>query len=465
MLPQTDFAERRRRFLEAAGSGAAIFASTPVAVRNNDVEHDYRQDSDLYYLTGFDEPEAVLVLTSEHPDHRVVLFVRPRDKDRETWDGPRAGLEGAKADFGADAAYPIADLAKHLPEYLKDVSRLHYRLGVDRAFDNCVLDAIAEVKRKARTGVSAPREIVDSGVIVHEMRMRKSAAEIDVMCKAAAITAEAHAAAMQIARPGRYEYEVEAELMRVFRARGAERPAYGSIVGSGPNATILHHRRNDRQIRPGELLLIDAGAEFGYYACDVTRTFPVSGSFSEAQRTLYQIVLDAQLAAIQAVRPGVTLPYVHAAAVEVLAEGLVQLGIIEGPASEAIENETYKPYYMHRTSHWLGMDVHDVGDYHVHRRPRLLEPGFVLTVEPGLYIAAGSPCDAKWHGIGIRIEDDVLVTDVGHRVLTDTIPKSVEDLERILGARSPLSLTAATHLTIDHGAFERDSRAITGAVR
>ncbi|HET6332329.1 MAG TPA: aminopeptidase P N-terminal domain-containing protein [Polyangiales bacterium] len=437
MVPKSEFEERRRRFFEAAGSGVAIFASTPVAVRNNDVEHEYRQDSDLYYLTGFDEPQSVLLLTTEHPEHRVVLFVRPHDKDRETWDGPRAGLEGAKADFGAEAAYPIAELAKQLPEYLKDVHRLHYRIGADRAFDSVVLDAIAEVKRKARTGVSAPREIVDPSVVVHEMRLRKSATEIDVMCKAAAITAEAHAAAMQLARPGRYEYEVEAEIMRVFRARGAERPAYGSIVGSGPNATILHHRRNDRRMQEGDLLLIDAGAEYGYYACDVTRTFPVSGSFSPEQRALYQIVLDAQKAAIESVRPGVTVPHVHAAAVDVLVAGLVDVGILEGPASQALESESYKPYYMHRTSHWLGMDVHDVGDYHVHRRPRLLEPGFVLTVEPGLYIAAGSPCDPKWHGIGIRIEDDVLVTDLAHRVLTDSIPKSVEDVERILAARPP----------------------------
>jgi Xaa-Pro aminopeptidase len=437
MVPKSEFEERRRRFFEAAGSGVAIFASTPVAVRNNDVEHEYRQDSDLYYLTGFDEPESVLLLTSEHPEHRVVLFVRPRDKDRETWDGPRAGLEGAKADFGADAAFPIAELAKQLPEYLKDVHRLHYRIGADRAFDSVVLDAIAEVKRKARTGVSAPREIVDPSVVVHEMRLRKSAVEIDVMCKAAAITAEAHAAAMQLARPGRFEYEVEAEILRVFRARGAERPAYGSIVGSGPNATILHHRRNDRRMQEGDLLLIDAGAEYGYYACDVTRTFPVSGSFSPEQRALYQIVLDAQKTAIESVRPGVTVPHVHAAAVEVLVAGLVDVGILEGPASQALESESYKPYYMHRTSHWLGMDVHDVGDYHVHRRPRLLEPGFVLTVEPGLYIAAGSPCDPKWHGIGIRIEDDVLVTDLAHRVLTDSIPKSVEDVERILATRPP----------------------------
>jgi Xaa-Pro aminopeptidase len=437
MVTKPEFVERRRRFMAAAGSGAAIFASAPVAVRNNDVEHEYRQDSDLYYLTGFDEPESVLILTTEHAEHRMVLFVRPRDKERETWDGPRAGLEGAKAEFGADAAFPISELRKRLPEYVKDVHRLHYRIGFDRAFDQLVLDGIADVRKRARAGMSPPREIVDPGVILHEMRMRKSAGEIEVMRSAAGITAEAHAAAMQLARPGCYEYEVEAEILRVFRARGAERAAYGSIVGSGPNATILHHRRNDRRMLDGDLLLIDAGAEYGYYACDVTRTFPVSGRFSDAQRALYEVVLQAQLAAIEAVRPGVTVPYVHGAALEVLVQGLVDLGLLEGPAAEAIEAETYKPYYMHRTSHWLGMDVHDVGDYHVQKRPRPLEPGFVLTVEPGLYIAAGSPCDPKWHGIGIRIEDDVLVTEIGRRVLTDGIPKSVADLEQILTGRGP----------------------------
>jgi Xaa-Pro aminopeptidase len=443
MVDKSEYAERRRRFLERAGQGAAVFASTPVALRNNDVDHEHRQDSDLYYLTGFDEPESVLVLSREHAEHRMVLFVRPRDRERETWDGPRAGIEGAVEQYGADAAFPIAELAKRLPDYLKDVERLHYRIGFDRAFDSVVLDAIAEVRRKARAGVTAPREIVDPSTIVHDMRLRKSPAEIEVMLKAAAITAEAHAAAMRCARPGRHEYEVEAEILRVFRARGSERPAYGSIVGSGRNATILHHRKNDRQMQRGDLCLIDAGAEYGYYACDVTRTFPVDGVFTEPQRALYQVVLDAQLAAIEAVRPGATLTSVHVAAVEVLVRGLIALGVLDGPESVAIEQETYKPYYMHRTSHWLGMDVHDVGDYHVHKQPRPLEPGFVLTVEPGLYIAAGSACDAKWHGLGIRIEDDVLVTEAGHRVLTAGIPKTIAELESALAARGALDSAAA----------------------
>jgi Xaa-Pro aminopeptidase len=437
MFAASEFKDRRERFCRTMGEGVALFASTPVAMRNNDVEHDYRQDSDLYYLTGFDEPDSVLVLSTVHPEHRSVLFVRPRDPTREIWDGPRAGVEGAVSRYGVDAAFPIAELATKLPEYLQDVSRLFYRLGRDARFDVRVLRAIDSVRAKARTGVSAPREIIDSGSVVHEMRLRKSASEIEAMLQAADITAKAHQSAMQAARPGRFEYEIEAELLRVFRANGAERAAYGSIVGSGPNATVLHHRRNDRRMEAGDLLLIDAGAEYSYYACDVTRTYPISGRFSQTQRAIYELVLTAQLAAIAAVRVGATLNDVHREALEVLTAGLIRLDIIEGPLSVAIEQERYKPYYMHRTSHWLGMDVHDVGDYFVSKRPRELEAGFVLTIEPGLYIAAGSPCDPAWHGIGVRIEDDVLVTDDGPHVLTAAIPKRVEDVEGILVARAP----------------------------
>lgn len=435
MFVASEFADRRERFRKAMGCGVALIAATPTALRNNDVEHEYRQDSDLYYLTGLDEPESVLLLTTEHAQHRCVLFVRPRDPAREIWDGARAGVEGAVAKFGADAAYPIAELSQRLPDYLQDVPRLFYRLGRDARFDERVLSAIDAVRAKARTGVSAPREIVDPGTIVHEMRLRKSASEIEAMLRAAEITAQGHALAMQVARPGCYEYEVEAALLGTFRKNGAERPAYGSIVGSGPNATVLHHRRNDRRMQSGELLLIDAGAEYAYYACDVTRTFPVSGRFSSAQRAIYELVLSAQQTAIAAVRPGSTLNEVHRQAVEVLTEGMVKLGLIEGPTSAAIEQERYKAYYMHRTSHWLGMDVHDVGDYFVAKQPRELEPGFVLTVEPGLYIAAGSACDPSWHGIGVRIEDDVLVTNDGPHVLTAGIPKKVDELERLLAAR------------------------------
>lgn len=435
MVIAAEFAERRERFRQTMGRGVALFASTPVAIRNNDVEHDFRQDSDLFYLCGLDEPDTVLLLSTEHPEHRTVLFVRPRDPERETWDGPRTGVDGAQAEFGADAAFPISELARRLPDYLQDVDRLHYRIGRDRHFDVRVLDAIDGVRARSRSGVTPPREIVDPGPVVHEMRLRKSPGEIEAMLKAADITAKAHARAMEVARPGRHEYEVEAELLGVFRRHGSERPAYGSIVGSGPNATILHHRRNNRLMEAGDLLLIDAGAELDYYACDVTRTFPISGRFTAPQRAIYDVVLASQLAAIDAVRPGATLPSIHQRALEVLVDGLVTLGLIEGPAADALEKERYKPYYMHRTSHWLGMDVHDVGAYFVAKKPRPLEPGFVLTIEPGLYVAHGSPCDPIWHGIGVRIEDDVLVTADAPRVLTAAIPKRADEIEQILSAR------------------------------
>lgn len=421
--------------LERIGPGVAIVPAAPVAFRNSDVEHEYRQDSDLYYLTGFDEPESVLVLTGAHAEHRSVLFVRPRDPERETWDGPRAGVDGAQARFGADAAFPIAELAERLPQLLENVERLHYRVGANRQFDDVVFEAMRKVRAKIRAGKFAPREIVDSATLLHAMRLRKSAAELETMAEAARISREAHATAMEIALPGVHEYEVQAELLRVFRKHGAERPAYGSIVASGPNATILHYRRNDRQMQQGDLLLIDAGAEYGYYASDVTRTFPVSGKFSPAQRAIYDVVLAAQRTAIAAVRPGARYTAVHDAALEVLTRGLVELGLVAGPVEDAIREERYKPYFMHRTSHWLGMDVHDVGEYWVDGAPRALEPGVVLTVEPGLYVAQDAACDPRWRGIGVRIEDDVVVTESGQRVLTTGIPKDPDEIERILLAR------------------------------
>lgn len=431
-----EYAARRARLLERMGPGVLVLPSTPLAVRNNDVEHDHRQHSDLYYLTGFDEPDSVLVLTNQHREHKLVLFVRPRDPERETWDGPRAGVDGARERFGADAAFPIAELERRLPEYLKNVARLHYRLGENHPFDAVLLRVLSGVRSAARAGVFAPREIVDTATYLHDMRLRKSAAEVALMEKAAAITTEGHARALQVARPGVNEYEVEAALIGAFRAAGAERPAYGSIVGSGRNATILHYRSNSRRLEDGDLLLIDAGAEYGYYACDVTRTFPVNGRFSPAQRQVYDVVLAAQLAAIAAVCPGVTFQAVHTTALQVLVEGLVRLGLIEGPVEKALEQETYKPYYMHRTSHWLGMDVHDVGDYYIDGKSRPLEPGMVLTIEPGLYIASDAAADPKFRGIGIRIEDDLLVTADGGRNLTAAIPKQPDELERMLAARA-----------------------------
>ncbi|MCZ7686526.1 MAG: aminopeptidase P N-terminal domain-containing protein [Sandaracinaceae bacterium] len=435
MQPES-FEARRRRLIDQMGERAvAVIPAAPSAIRNNDVEHEYRQESDFFYLTGLDEPESVLVLSNVHEEHEAVLFVRPRNPEREIWDGPRAGVEGAVARFGADAAFEVKELDAKLPDYLSNADRLLYRLGRDRDLDARVLAAIEHARRKHRFAKDYPTEIVDPGRHLHEHRLRKSADEIDVMRRAADITREAHLAAMRVARPGAYEFEVEAEILRVFRARGSERPAYGSIVGSGPNATILHHRRNDRRMSDGELLLIDAGCELDYYASDVTRTFPVSGRFTSEQRVIYELVLAAQERCIEAVRPGATLEAIHQIAVRELTSGLVELGLVEGPLDEAIEKERYKPFYMHRTSHWLGMDVHDVGKYFDRGEPRALEPGMVLTVEPGIYVGADAKADERWRSIGVRIEDDVLVTADGHENLTAQIPKKPAELERILAER------------------------------
>jgi Xaa-Pro aminopeptidase len=426
----SEFAARRKQLLEAMGDGVAIFPSAPVALRNHDVGHPYRQDSDLYYLTGLDEPESLLLLSNQHEEHQVVLFVRPKKREREIWDGPRAGVEGAVADFGADIAYPIDELAEKLPDYLGNAERLHYRLAQNREADTIVFDCLNHLRRGGRRGVTAPETIIDSAVHLHEMRLRKSGDEIRTMRQAAAITREAHLRAMQLARPGMHEYEIDAELIHVFRKQGSERPAYESIVGSGPNATILHYRAGKRVFKNGELLLIDAGCEYDYYASDVTRTFPVNGAFSAEQRAIYEIVLRSQKASIDAVKPGATLDEIHQRAVRSITEGLVDIGLLEGDLDALIEEKKYEPFYMHRTSHWLGMDVHDVGHYFVAGAHRPLEPGFVLTVEPGIYVATDAESvDERWRGIGVRIEDDVLVTEGGSDVLTFGIPKEIDEVE------------------------------------
>ena len=435
-----EHAARRRAVLDSIGPSVVVVGAQPVYPRNADTEHPYRQDSDFFYLTGLDEPECVAILTNVHEEHRFVLFVRPRDPERETWDGPRAGVDGAKLRFGADAAFPIAELAEKLPGYLTNAHRLVYGLGRDAAMDARVLSALHTVRRRQRAGVLPPHEIVDPAIVLHELRLVKSPAEIAIMRRAIEATRESHLAAMRVAKPGAYEHDVEAEMLRVWRRHGAERPAYEPIVGSGPNATILHYRKNDRRLEEGDLLLIDAGAEVGYFASDVTRTFPVSGKFTAAQRAVYEVVLAAQERCIAAVAPGVTIEALHQLAVRAITEGLVALGLIEGPVDEAIEKERYKAYYMHRTSHWLGMDVHDVGLYFERdgkgTKPRAMKAGCVITVEPGVYIPVGDEkVPAEYRGIGVRIEDDVLVTETGYDVLTRAIPKRADELEAILATR------------------------------
>ncbi len=431
------YARRRAQVLDAISArgddAVAVLPAAPVYVRNNDVDHEYRQDSDLYYLTGFAEPESVLVLSAR--GRKSTMFVRQRDPEREVWDGPRAGVDGVRADYGADDAFAIKDLDEGLTKLFENVARVYYRLGRSRAFDDVLLRAIDRTRSRARTGVSWPTEVIDVGQVLHEMRLFKVPSDIDAMKTAAAITEEAHLRAMRMARPGMHEYEVEALLLETFRRRGSDRPAYGSIVGSGPNATVLHYRANNRKMQEGDLLLIDAGCEYDYYASDVTRTFPVSGKFTRPQQAIYELVLAAQEASIEDVKPGATIEAVHKKSVRVLVEGLVRLGLLKGSVDTLIEKEEYKPFYMHRTSHWLGMDVHDVGAYFVAGKPRELSPGMVLTVEPGIYIARDNENVApEWRGIGVRIEDDILVTQDGSANLTSAIPKTVTEIERACAA-------------------------------
>jgi Xaa-Pro aminopeptidase len=425
------FRERRDRLLSSIPSGVLVLFATPTAVRNNDVEHEYRQSSDLFYLTGFDEPDTVLVLSAVAEKDKLVLFVRPRDPERETWDGRRAGVEGAIEVFGADAAYPIAELAARLPELLLGATDLHYSLGRHREQDDVLLTALEGARRRGRRGAIYPTRFVDAEVVLHEHRLFKSAEELDTMRRAASISGEAHVAAMKSAKPGVNECEIDALFRGIFRKHGCERPAYEPIVGSGPNATILHYRRNNRVMNDGELLLIDAGCELDYYASDVTRTFPVNGHFSPEQRQIYDIVLEAQDRAIDKAKVGATLDEVHLASAEVITRGLIELGLVEGPLEDALKQQRYKTYYMHKCSHWLGMDVHDVGAYYRAGKARPLEPGMVLTVEPGIYVGEHATGAAeRYRGIGVRIEDDVLVTEAGNEVLTAHIPRTVDAVER-----------------------------------
>jgi Xaa-Pro aminopeptidase len=428
------YAERRRAFMERMEGGVAVFRSAPVAVRSHDVDYPYRQDNDLLYLTGFDEPESTCVLApgTEHP---FTLFVRPRDREREVWTGTRAGVEGAREVYGADAAYVADELTELLPKMIQHAPVLYFAPGRDTRFNQRILDLFAWARdNRARSG-AGPRGVLDPGTLLHEMRLFKAPEEIAAMERAVAISNEAHRAAMRATAPGCFEYEIEALIDYTFRRRGGTGPAYPSIVASGANATILHYVDNVRQMADGDLLLIDAGAEFGGYCADVTRTFPVGKRFSKQQRALYEIVLRAQEGAIATVRPGVPADLPHRRAVELLVDGLVELGLLEGSRDEIVESGAYARYYMHRTSHWLGMDVHDVGVYHVGEGPRPLAPGMVLTVEPGLYVASDdAKVDAAWRGIGIRIEDDVLVTPTGARVLSAEVPKSIDDIEAIRNA-------------------------------
>ena len=474
------FADRRQRLAEAVGDGLAVIPGAREVPRNADTDYEFRQNSDFYFLTGFDEPDAVLVLNPSHAKERYVLFVRPRDREMEIWNGHRAGVEGAIATYGADTAYTIDQLDDKLREFAIDRPALFYRLG-NPAHDNRMLRLLDSLRAVRSRGLVTPTRIDDPSPVIAEMRLRRSPAELARQRRACEISRDAHVEAMRYCQPGMHEYEVQAALEFVFRLGGSPRNGYPSIVASGPNACILHYHENTRRMEAGDLLLIDAACEWGYHSADITRTFPVSGRFTAPQRAVYQIVLDAQLAAIAACRPGNRYADMHEAARRVLTEGLVGLGVLPCGVEPSLAMHHYREFYMHGTGHWLGMDVHDVGDYRLHGESRRLEPGMVLTVEPGLYFdparesvtyalreyseeemwerryrlgAAAArkieeeekaraekvthPVPAECRGIGIRIEDDILITADGHQVLTAGTPKTIEEVERACAEPSRL---------------------------
>ena len=435
-LTQADFQERRDRLAEEMGPHSiAIIATSPVAMRNRDADYKFRADSSFFYLTGFAEPEAVAIIeTFESIDegYTYSLFCRERDREMEIWHGYRAGVDGAVEDYDADEAYAIDLLDEEIIEKLLNKQKLFYRMGQQADFDARVAKWIAEANGESRKGTSAPAQVIQLDRILDEMRLHKSTQEIELMQIASTISAQAHTRAMQTVKPGMMEYALEAELNYIFGQNGCV-PSYNSIVGGGENGCILHYVENDKVLKNGDLVLIDAACEYQLYASDITRTFPVNGKFSSEQKALYEVVLKAQLAAIDAVRIGNSYKEPHRIAVRILVQGLLDLGLMQGNIEQIIESESFHQFYMHGTGHWLGMDVHDVGSYKIEGEWRAYEEGMTVTVEPGLYIAPDDETvDAKWRGIGIRIEDDVVVTKDGPRVLTAAVVKTVEEIEALM---------------------------------
>ncbi len=426
-----EYIERRKRLAGAMGKGVAVLRTAPERVRNRDAHHPYRFDSYFYYLSRFTEPDAVLVITTEH-EPRSILFCRDKDIEREIWDGFRYGPDGAREKFEVDEAHTIAEADELLPKLLENQPALYYEVGGDPAWDNRVIGWLNAVRAKGRSGVTAPSEIHDVRSILDEMRLVKDASEIETMKTAARISARAHVRAMRATKPGLREYEVEAELLHEFRRSGAQSPAYTSIVAGGSNACVLHYVDNNSLLNDGDLLLIDAGCELNGYASDITRTFPVNGKYSGPQRDIYELVLAAQAAAIKQVKPGNEWEDPHRAAVEILAQGFIDLGLCQGTRDAVIESGDYKKFYMHRTGHWLGMDVHDVGDYKRDGAWRKLEPGMALTVEPGCYIRAADDVPERFWGIGVRIEDDAVVTQQGNDIITREVPKTIAEIETLM---------------------------------
>ena len=430
-----EFARRRRELINTLGTGcAAIIPASPERTRSRDVDYPYRPDSNLLYLTGFCEPEAVAVLVPGRNEGPFVLLCRERDPTRELWDGKRAGPEGAMAEFGADSAWPVAKLDEVMPELLKGVDTVHYDLGQHPQFEARLGGWLKRLRDQARERNKAPVQIAALDYYVHEMRLCKGPEELDCMRQSATLAVEAHKRAMGRTRPGMHEYEIEAELIYRFKQGGATE-SYPSIVASGANACVLHYRENDARMADGDLLLVDAGCELDGYASDITRTWPVGGRYSAEQRAVYEIVLEAQRAAIGAIEPGVSILDPHYAAVNVITTGLRRIGLLKGKVATLVRNKAYREFFMHRTSHWLGIDVHDVGDYESDGKPRAFEPGMCCTVEPGIYIAPNSEnAPPAFRGIGVRIEDDVAVTPSGHEVLTAALPRDPEQVEALVGS-------------------------------
>lgn len=435
-MPPEAYVRRRRQLMEAAGEDSImILPSSLERIRNRDTHYPYRQDSDLLYLTGFPEPEAVLVLVPGRSHAQTILFCRERDRDREAWDGPRYGTEGAVEAFGLDDAYPISDLDDILPGLLEGRTRVYYHFGRDAEFDLKLIGWVNRVRAMMKMGSKPPHEFLELGHLLDELRLFKDRDELRMMQRAADISVAAHHAAMCAARPGVHEYQLQAELERVFRASDAV-PAYNSIVGAGANACVLHYVANNAPIRDGDLVLIDAGAEYRGYAADITRTFPVNGRFSKEQRLLHDLVGEAHAAALALALPGTAYEAGHLAATRVLTEGLLSLGLLKGTLENNLATGACKRFYPHKTGHWIGLDVHDVGDYRIEGDSRLLEPGMVFTIEPGLYIRADdTSVAARWRGIGIRTEDDVAVTRSGHKVLTAKLARSADEIEAWMAAR------------------------------
>jgi Xaa-Pro aminopeptidase len=435
-ISQKEFQQRRQDLMNhMEPNSIAIVQAAPSVLRNGDTEFRYRQSSDLYYLTGLNEAQAVLVLIPGREQGQCLLFCQEKDPLKELWNGKLLGPEAAIERLGMDDAFPITDIDDILPGLIEGRERVYFSLGKDPEFDQRVMEWVNVVRKKVRSGAHSPGEFLVLDHLLHEQRLIKSKAEIDLMREAGQIAVRAHKRAMQVTRPGMYEYEVEAEFMHEFFRAGCRAPAYTSIVAGGANACILHYTDNDQVLKDGDLLLIDAGCEFEHYASDITRTFPVNGKFTPEQKAIYELVLKAQLAAIEQVKPGNTWNAPHDTTVQVITEGLVELGLLQGKVDELINSGAYRDFYMHRAGHWLGMDVHDVGDYKIDGQWRELEPGMVLTVEPGIYISPNNTkVDARWRGIGVRIEDDVAVTRTGNEVLTAGLAKTVEEIEALMAS-------------------------------